>query len=126
MDRDEAIRLLTGGRDGLHEWNQRRKQREEIPNLTEIIIGREDQGRRVMLDATNPIAYNRYRIAYGEAARLLGAARFDHSYGRDFAGRVGPSAGQIRSEATRHCPMIPHDLVELAVDDMMAGRKPRW
>jgi hypothetical protein len=35
MDRDEAIRLLKGGRDGVWEWNERRRRGEEIPDLGE-------------------------------------------------------------------------------------------
>jgi hypothetical protein len=33
MDRDEAIRLLRGGPDGVREWNKRRERGEEIPDL---------------------------------------------------------------------------------------------
>jgi uncharacterized protein YjbI with pentapeptide repeats len=33
MDRDEAIRLLKGGPEGIREWNGRRRAGEEIPNL---------------------------------------------------------------------------------------------
>jgi uncharacterized protein YjbI with pentapeptide repeats len=33
MDRDEAIRLLRGGPDGVREWNERRGRGEEIPDL---------------------------------------------------------------------------------------------
>ena len=33
MDRDEAIKLLTGGEDGIREWNRRREAGEEIPVL---------------------------------------------------------------------------------------------
>lgn len=33
MDRDEAMRLLEGGHDGVQEWNQRRTDGEEIPSL---------------------------------------------------------------------------------------------
>jgi hypothetical protein len=33
VDRDEALRLLRGGEDGVREWNQRRRQGEEIPDL---------------------------------------------------------------------------------------------
>ena len=33
MDRDEAIKILTGGPDGIKEWNRRREAGEEIPNL---------------------------------------------------------------------------------------------
>ena len=38
MDRDEAIRLLKGGEDGIREWNQRRARHEEIPDLTEAVL----------------------------------------------------------------------------------------
>jgi uncharacterized protein YjbI with pentapeptide repeats len=33
MDRDEALRLLQGGREGIAEWNRRRSAGEEIPDL---------------------------------------------------------------------------------------------
>jgi hypothetical protein len=38
MERDEAIRLLTGGPDGVHEWNQRREQGEDIPDLRGAVL----------------------------------------------------------------------------------------
>jgi hypothetical protein len=66
----------------------------------------------------------RYRLAYGQAARLLEMSRFDHAWGRDFA-RQGTPDG-IRSEIVRECPTIPPELVELAVDDALAHRQPRW
>jgi hypothetical protein len=33
MERDEAVRLLTGGREGIREWNERREAGEPIPSL---------------------------------------------------------------------------------------------
>jgi hypothetical protein len=33
MDRDEALKLLTGGKDGISEWNRRRVEGDEIPSL---------------------------------------------------------------------------------------------
>jgi hypothetical protein len=33
MERDEALKLLKGGRDGIAEWNRRRDSGEQIPNL---------------------------------------------------------------------------------------------
>src|SRR5512146_2444557 len=33
MDRDEALRLLKGGPEGVAEWNWRRSAGEEVPNL---------------------------------------------------------------------------------------------
>jgi len=35
MDRDEALKLLEGGREGIAEWNQRREAGEGIPYLNE-------------------------------------------------------------------------------------------
>src|SRR5690348_13880339 len=34
MDRDEAIRLLKDGRQGILEWNRLRDAKEEIPDLS--------------------------------------------------------------------------------------------
>jgi hypothetical protein len=39
MDRDEAIRLLRGGPDGVREWNQWRERDEEIPDLSGAELG---------------------------------------------------------------------------------------
>jgi hypothetical protein len=77
-------------------------------------------------DPTDQKAGNRYRIACGEAARLKEAPRFDHSFGRDFAARVEEESGAILAEVRRRCPSLPAELVELAVADVMAGRRPRW
>ncbi len=35
MDRDQALKLLKGGEDGVEEWNRRRGEGEEIPDLGE-------------------------------------------------------------------------------------------
>jgi hypothetical protein len=34
MDREEALRLLNGGDEDIKEWNRRRKEGEEIPDLS--------------------------------------------------------------------------------------------
>ncbi len=34
MTRDEAIKLLRGGQEGIEEWNQRRHDGLQIPNLS--------------------------------------------------------------------------------------------
>jgi hypothetical protein len=34
MDRDEALRLLKGGEEGVKEWNRRREAGEAIPDLS--------------------------------------------------------------------------------------------
>ena len=36
MDREEAVRLLRGGRNGIREWNERRERGEDIPDLRNV------------------------------------------------------------------------------------------
>jgi hypothetical protein len=45
MDRDEAIKLLNGGKQGIDEWNRRRKAGEGIPYLSEADLRRADLSR---------------------------------------------------------------------------------
>jgi hypothetical protein len=68
-----------------------------------------------------------YRRAYGEAARLVEIARFDHCFGRDFAAGIGGRVEAILSEVRRRMgPRADRELVRIAVEDAMAGRSPRW
>lgn len=68
-----------------------------------------------------------YRIAYGEAARLAEIARFDHAFGRDAAAHVGGGPEAILAEvAHRLGPNAVAEVIELAVDDAIEGRRPRW
>jgi hypothetical protein len=68
-----------------------------------------------------------YRIAYGEAARLAEMAAFDHGWGRDFAAGVGGEAGAIEKEVMQGVGHgIRPQLIELAVQDAVERRKPRW
>lgn len=68
-----------------------------------------------------------YRIAYGEAARLLEIARFDHGWGRDFAAGVGDESDAIAREVRRRVgPSIGEEWIRLAVEDAVSERKPRW
>jgi hypothetical protein len=68
-----------------------------------------------------------YRIAYGEAARLAEIARFDHAFGRDAAAHVGGEPQAILAEvAHRLGPTAVAEVIELAVDDAIEGRRPRW
>ena len=68
-----------------------------------------------------------YRRAYGEAARLVEIARFDHCFGRDFAAGLGGRAPAILSEVRRRMgAQADPELVRVAVEDAMAGRSPRW
>src|SRR5262245_32659090 len=68
-----------------------------------------------------------YRIAFGEAARLAEMAMFDHGWGRDFAAGVGGESDAIEKEVLRRCGHGIHaELIELAVQDAVDRRKPRW
>ncbi len=68
-----------------------------------------------------------YRMAFGEAARLAEMARFDHGWGRDFAAGVGGEAGAIEREVQRRLgPGVALELVRMAIEDVLDGRRPRW
>ena len=67
-----------------------------------------------------------YRRAYGEAARLVEIARFDHCFGRDFAAGIGGNVEAIRAEVRRRMgSAADRQTVDLAIVDAMAGRSPR-
>jgi TIR domain/Pentapeptide repeats (8 copies) len=42
MNRDEALKLLKGGREGIREWNRRRAARESVPDLSKVDLGGAD------------------------------------------------------------------------------------
>ncbi len=68
-----------------------------------------------------------YRLAYGEAARLAEMARFDHGWGRDFAAGIGGEGGAIEREVLRRVgPGVAPELVKVAIQDVLEGRRPRW
>jgi hypothetical protein len=68
-----------------------------------------------------------YRIAYGEAARLAEMARFDLGWGREFAAAIGAEAEAIEREVMRRVrPGVDSDVVKLAIEDALAGHRPRW
>jgi hypothetical protein len=80
-----------------------------------------------MLDPADSEAASIYRRAYGEAARLVEIARFDHCFGRDFAAGIGGKVEAIEAEAARRMgPRAGCELVTLAIRDAIAGRAPRW
>jgi hypothetical protein len=68
-----------------------------------------------------------YRIDDDEAARLAEMAMFDHRSRLDVAAGIGGKAHTIEREVTRRLrPGIQPDMVKLAVQDAVEGRKPRW
>jgi hypothetical protein len=79
-----------------------------------------------MLDSTDPMSCIRYRIAYGEAARLIEMARYDHAWGRDFAARVENQDEKILTAVISRIGGRALDVVKEAVEDAMAGRRPKW
>jgi uncharacterized protein YjbI with pentapeptide repeats len=48
MDREEALKLLSGGPQGIEEWNRRVKEQEEIPDLGEADLIGADLSRAVL------------------------------------------------------------------------------
>jgi hypothetical protein len=79
-----------------------------------------------MLDSTDPMSCIRYRIAYGEAARLAEVARYDHSWGRDFAARVENQGETILAEVVRRIGDHGLVVVKEVVEDALAGNRPSW
>jgi hypothetical protein len=79
-----------------------------------------------MLNSTDPMSCIRYRIAYGEAARLIEMSTYDHSWGRDFAARVENQGERILVEVLRRIGERDLDVVKDAVKDALAGRRPTW
>ena len=68
-----------------------------------------------------------YRRAYGEAARLIEIARFDHCFGRDFAAGIGGNVEAILTEVRRRMGReADTETVQIAVQDAVAARSPRW
>ena len=39
MDRDEALKLLEGGKEGVEEWNRRKAEGQEIPSISCVGMG---------------------------------------------------------------------------------------
>jgi hypothetical protein len=79
-----------------------------------------------MLDSTDPMSCIRYRIAYGEAARLVEVARYDQTWGRDFAARIENQGEKILAEVIRRIGDRDLDAVKEGVEDALAGRGPKW
>ena len=78
MDRDEAIKLLTGGEEGIAKWNRRRDQYEEIPRLSNANLSGAD------LSGANLSEVDLERGPTRRGAKLCGANLF----------QVGPLRGQ--------------------------------
>ena len=57
MDRDEALKLLKGGPEGIREWNLRRKAGEALPDLVQADLTGADLN-EVNLQMANLIAAN--------------------------------------------------------------------
>jgi hypothetical protein len=69
----------------------------------------------------------RYRIAYGEAARVAEIDRFDHVFGRDFAAQVGSRCEAIECEVARRMrPGADPELIKPEIEDAMENRKSQW
>jgi hypothetical protein len=79
-----------------------------------------------MLHSTDHRSCIRYRIAYGEAARLIEMARYDHAWGRDFAVQIESQADKILAEVISRIGHRDLDVVKEAVEVALEGRRPQW
>jgi hypothetical protein len=79
-----------------------------------------------MFDSTDHMSCIRYRIAYGEAARLIEMARYDHTWGRDFAARTENHSEKILDEVISRIGNHHLDVVKEGVEDALEGRRPKW
>ena len=76
-----------------------------------------------MLDSTDPMCCIRYRIAYGEAARLVEIARYDHAWGRDFASRVESDGEKVLAGVIGRIGDHGLDVVKEGAEDAVAAGK---
>jgi hypothetical protein len=79
-----------------------------------------------MLDPAEALSCIRYRIAYCEAARLAEMARFDHSWGREFAARIENQSETILAEVVRRIGDQNREVIQEGVEDALAGRRTKW
>jgi hypothetical protein len=69
-----------------------------------------------------------YRVAYGIAADRVEASRFDTLYGRRHQAKGG-AAEVIEAEIIaqlRATDPAARETIRAAIDDALAGRRPRW
>lgn len=90
MDRDEALRLLEGGADGVNEWNRRRDEGETIPVLEKADLSRAKL-HKADLSRVNLSRVNLSRADLGEADLRradLGRAKLHEAdlWGADLSG----------------------------------------
>src|SRR5512135_1402038 len=106
MDRDEALRLLEGGPEGVAEWNRRRKAGEGIPNLGGANLGGANLCRANLFEADLSEADLRGANLYGATCWSTIFADVDLSEvkGLDSVDHEGPSTlgtdTLIRSKGT--------------------------
>lgn len=66
-----------------------------------------------------------YRIAYGEAHRIVEVRKGSLNDGRDFARKVGTEARELAEDIAHRLGVEPDAIMD-AVEDALAGRRPRW
>lgn len=66
-----------------------------------------------------------YRIAYGEAARIVEVRGRNFAHGRDRVNEVRIEAQALARDIAGRMGVEPAAIVE-AVEDALAGRRPRW
>jgi hypothetical protein len=73
MDRNEALKLLKGGREGIREWNDRRRKKEAIPGLNDADLSGADLSDAGFSDAGGSYAVLRGAAGLSYVALRAGA-----------------------------------------------------
>jgi hypothetical protein len=114
MDRDEALKLLQGGPDGVAEWNRRRSAGESIPDLCNVSLAKSSL-RGARLDEVNlngaDLRWADLKGAKFRDAKLAGADfRWAHLDGADLRG--ASMRGARLREAKLEAKLFKTDLRE--------------
>lgn len=120
MDREEALKLLRGGREGIRAWNEYRRQDGDCPNLGDAGLERANLGRAILGRAY--LAGSNFAGAYLAGATLAGA----YLAGSNFAGAnlTGADLGRAYLEGAdlKEADLTGADLKEAVLNRAMLAR----
>jgi len=120
MDRDEALKLLLGGPEGVKEWNRRREAGEEIPDLSRANLSRANligaNLSRADLREANLIEANLREAKLGRAdlreANLREASLGEAKLSRADLRTTNVSGANLREANLREADLLGADLSE--------------
>jgi hypothetical protein len=110
MDRDEALKLLKGGPNGVKEWNRRRESGEKIPDLSKAIFTGANLTRADLTDADLCGAY--LTLADLALANLTGANLGEGNLGRANLYRTHLDGANLRGASCFRTVFADVDLSE--------------